>query len=773
MDIWRWVWGRDEALREEGHNELADYIYSISNHTVNDRFDLVDQVYHAAIPLCRALDDKWLEVYFRHWRLQAHVLKNYDAKGNLHEAISLLDFAHQDDTKECPQRICVVQDLASCYGIKDGPGFAEERISVCKETLAQIDGSWPCYECVSSELLDALIDAKKYEQASEEIKAVDAEVSKFQKRADDELILTKTRLLLATAKYEAAWGQIKDAKNPEGGEGFVRHVALLKTLTLCHLGRWDEAQETVPRFDEIVLAGTYYSDWTEIQILLEGQGLIENTADLRYKFHSLADKLIIKDAMRVAFDVCRRLVALCIDANETLRAEFVVKTMRSIVGELNRDLGASENLKEVERLVADMAAPGIFELPDTVDALLDHKFETQTQAFAAFAKALQKWPDEGRLYARKSDLFQSHFQIDAAYDFLKEAYKMHRGSGALESRYGSAFLAKHGFEAYEDEFPMDQLEGLSKEAIWNRGFKYVTQYKTSEPIKTLEYLRVVERYWPEDVWLLGQIARQNIVIKDYDAAIEYRRKQIAVEPDNNNRKWDLLIAGTLAENSSLIIEMGKSLGMELDENGHYPDGHRDHMRIQWEMRDGGLEIYHARRIGPALARISSICRINDAHQLYGREVVFDPAPLNKLDQKDDEGYNCDIEGNYSLLYPPPLLTLKDPSYHTYTADGLHPGEAALKLLSEQMNAAGFIYREWSTDAYTLTWTDGDTQRTDPAIYVYILIQDGEEERLHQILSDFSAGLEHPLIWPELAKALKDEALRLEQGAISEKYGIED
>lgn len=772
MDIWRWVWGREESLRAEGHDELADYVDSIPTHTVNDQFDLVDQVYHAALPLCRALDDKWLEVYFRHWRLQAHVLKNYDAKGNLNEAISLLDFAHQEETKECPQRICAVQDLASCYGIKDGPGFAEERISVCKETLAQIDGSWPCYECVSSELLDALIDAKKYEQAAAEIKAVDAEISKFQKRADDELILTKTRLLLAMGKYEAAWGQIKDAKNPEGGEGFVRHVALLKTLTLCHLGRWDEAQETVPRFDDIVLAGTYYSDWTEIQILLEGRGLIENTADLRYKFHSLADRLIGKDALRVAFDVCQRLATLCIDANEKLRADFVVQTMRSIVGELNRDLGASENLKEVERLVADLTAPAIFELPDTVDALLDHKFATQTQAFAAFAKALQKWPEEGRLYARKSDLFQSHFQNDAAYDFLKEAYKKHRGSGALESRYGSAFLAKHGFEAYQDEFPIHQLEGLSKEAIWNRGFNYVTQYKSSEPIKTLEYLKVIERHWAEDVWLLGQIARQYIELKDYDAAIEYRRKQIAIEPDNNNHKWDLLIAGTLAENSSLTIEMAKSLGMELDENGHYPDGHRDNIRIQWEMRDGRLEIYHARRIGPALARISSICRVNDAHQLYGREVVFDPAPLNKLDQEDEDGYVCDVEGNYSLLYPPPLLTLKDPDYKTYTVDGLHPGKDALRGLSEQVTSAGFIYHEWSTDAYTLTWTDGDTQRTGPAIYIYLLIQNGEEERLHEILAGSNLSLDHPLVWTELTDELKDDALRLEQDAIMKKYNIE-
>ena len=83
MDIWKWVHGRRDDLSENGHDELVDYIDRISTYAVNDEFDKMDQIYHAAIPLCKALDDKWLEVYFRHWRLQGHVLKNYDAKGCL------------------------------------------------------------------------------------------------------------------------------------------------------------------------------------------------------------------------------------------------------------------------------------------------------------------------------------------------------------------------------------------------------------------------------------------------------------------------------------------------------------------------------------------------------------------------------------------------------------------------------------------------------------------------------------------------------------------
>lgn len=772
MDIWRWVHGREEALREDGHHELAKHIYDISNHTVNDKFDLVDQVYHAALPMCQTLDDKWLEVYFRHWRLQAHVLKNYDAKGHLSEAISLLEFSHGDETKECPQRICSVQDLASCYGIKDGPGFAEERISVCKETLAQIDGSWPCYQCVGSELLDALIDKNDFEQAEVELDLINKEISKFQGKADDDLVLTRTRMFLGKRQPKMAWEIIKDAKNPEGGAGFVRHVELLKALTLCYLERWDEAHQTCLSYEDIVLAATYYSDWTKVQLLLVRQGIVENNRDLRYKFHNLAETLIRKDATRVAFEVCERLIELCVTSGEKRRADQVIQTMTSLIDGLNRDLGASETLKELRRSVSNLELAEVVVSFDTVEALLDHTFETETEEFSAISSALMKWSDDGRLYARKSDLFQSHFQDRDAYEFIEAAYQKYRGSAALESRYGEAFLVKYGFEAYQKEFPIEDLEGLSNGAIWNRGFKYFTHYEANNPQKALDVLKVIEEYWSEDVYLLGRIAGQHIELKDYDSAISYRRKQIALAPDDNNHKWDLLIAGTLSQDVSLIQEMATFLKIEVDADGLFPTKNRPRIRLQWTMQNGLIEIYHAVRLGPALARITSICPIADDHQFYGREVVFDPTPLNKLDQEDDEGYACDVEGNYSLLYPSPLLTLKDPAYKTYTVDGIHPGQDALQALSKKIEAAGFIFRVWSTNAYELTWTENKTERTDPAVYIYILISDGEEGTLNGLLDAFNQGLEHPLVWVELANHLGDGELRRKQASIIEKYGIE-
>jgi len=773
MDIWQWVHDRQDTLYDSGHDELANYIDQISNHAVNDKFDLVDQVYHAAMPLCRAMEDKWLEIYFRHWRLQAHVLKNYDAKGLLPEAIALLDFSHAEETKDCPQRICAVQDLAACYGIKDGPGFAEERVAVCRETLAQIDGSWPCYECVSGELVDALMDAKKYKLAEEEVEKTNSEIAKYRENKESELILTQTRLYLEKGNAKKAWDLIKNATNPLAGEGFEREQKLLKTLTLCHLGQWEDALKIVPKFEDALIAATYYKDWTRIQKLLLGRGLVQNDRELRYNFHLLADKLVSKQAMRDAFIIYSDLIDLCVLSQEAFRAEFVIQQMKLLVPEFNRDLGAKRALADFILQAENIAPLENHQSFETVEDLLEHKFQNETLETKVIEEALEKWPEDVRLAARRSELLQGCFQYDKAFDILSIFYRNHKGSSLLESKYGSAYLAKHGFEKFQSEFPMEKLEGLSKGAIWNRGFKYVNHFEKEHPEKAMEHLKTIEQYWEDDVWLLGKIAYLYVRLKNYDEAITYRRKQRKLEPENNNHDWDLLIAATLKQDNALVCEMAKKLEIDVNSDGQYPVDQQSRLRLQWKETDGTIEEKRALRLAPAIARITFVSRMEDKEQIYGREVVFDPAPLNRLDQKDDEGYACDVDGNYTLLYPLPLDTLHDPKYKTYAVDGLHPGKEALETLTKKIAAKNFIYQQRSTKDYRITWEEGDTSRDDLGVYIYILIKDGEQSELNAILSDFNRDLTHPMVWPELANDLKDKTLLEQQTVIIEKYNIHD
>src|SRR5690606_16106250 len=87
----------------------------------------------------------------------------HEVKDCLSEAVQLLEFANRPDTRDCPQSVCVTQDLACTYGDIDGPGYADERLAVAGETLARIDPTWPCFDCISGEYAAALSDQGRIE----------------------------------------------------------------------------------------------------------------------------------------------------------------------------------------------------------------------------------------------------------------------------------------------------------------------------------------------------------------------------------------------------------------------------------------------------------------------------------------------------------------------------------------------------------------------------------------------------------------------------------
>ena len=88
-----------------------------------------------------------------------------EARDRLPEAVSLLEFAHRDANRACPQSVCTTQDLAVTYGLIDGKGYQQQRLNVAAETLERIDPSWPCFTCISSEYADALLADGRHEEA--------------------------------------------------------------------------------------------------------------------------------------------------------------------------------------------------------------------------------------------------------------------------------------------------------------------------------------------------------------------------------------------------------------------------------------------------------------------------------------------------------------------------------------------------------------------------------------------------------------------------------
>ena len=151
MDIWNWVEKLQGDLRQAGQAQNAHLLNRLADEVSELQIDRVDALLPEARALGKALDNPWVDVYVGHWALRNRVGNRVEGESALGEAVALFERAHREDTLECPQSICVTQDLAACYGNIDGPGWVPERIEVCDETLGRIDPSWACFQCLSCE----------------------------------------------------------------------------------------------------------------------------------------------------------------------------------------------------------------------------------------------------------------------------------------------------------------------------------------------------------------------------------------------------------------------------------------------------------------------------------------------------------------------------------------------------------------------------------------------------------------------------------------------
>ena len=83
MDIWRWLTEAQRGLMRRGHVRLARALDELPSLVVDEEHDAVDALVAEALPLARAADNPWLEVFVRHWALQSRVLHRYEAREHI------------------------------------------------------------------------------------------------------------------------------------------------------------------------------------------------------------------------------------------------------------------------------------------------------------------------------------------------------------------------------------------------------------------------------------------------------------------------------------------------------------------------------------------------------------------------------------------------------------------------------------------------------------------------------------------------------------------
>ena len=764
MNIWEWVWDVEHDLREKGNERLAEIMDMISTWTCADEHDKVDQVYPEALALAKKESNRWIEVFIRHWYLQSQVLHRHNVKGMVREAVELLEITSQEDAKDCPQSVCAVQDLANTYAQKDGPSYVEERINVSEETLARINPTWPCFECIGDEYIAALVDAGRLDEALEDIERKRQQLLKASGyESETAFNLIETRILILQKKYEEAEKVIRNAENPGGGESFQRYKRAMTALALAYQGRFEEAKEFVLPFKEVLKAHSHFSDWAEYMHIVAFNDPQLNDDNLNYGFNVLVDKFIENGVQRDTLELLEWQAELAFVREDLFTIERVLEKAKLIIDELRKDFGASDWYKatkeKLEEARAEIDSSFSFEEDIELDSLsltqlsiLNSQNEENVNVLIWF---LDKLDDNGF--------------TDVAYSKASQAIENGLLIAPLISRYGGYLLSLNHIQEFDRFFSEERVSKFDESQKIYAYWIMSSRYMESDVDKAIELLKAIVDINPTLENILKKLATLLAESGDYKQAISYWTQLINLaEEENSHYHWDRLISATMLEDWESVRESSEVLDIELESKQGPVVENFGQIRIQVIDSEGGKVNLLATRTGPVSAKIYGMRELEE-EQFFGDEIVFEPIPLNQMDSKDDDGNDCDSEGYYTYLYPIFKTKNKSDSF-IFDFDGIYPGDELWSKVLEVFSSNDCVLSVRSTQEYQAF--DIETDQYHDAVYCFA--GTGAETNLDKLNKDLFKlikDFEYPFVWGNLANKVGDVALLELQVKHEERFGL--
>lgn len=353
MNVWNWVWDKQNELNAAGHERLAEFIERISSDTCDNKHEAVDNYADEAIQMAKDAREPWVELFLRHWRLQSTVLHRQMPKQMVREAVSLIEFSHRPENADCPQGVCAVQDLTACYRAYDGPGYYKERMDACKETLDKITPRWSCFGCISAEYIYALYDNGDYAEALKKLEWVDNKMElSGRSNFDPELDLIRALIFIRLSKFEQAERTLKRFSSTS--KVFKLHARVYEALSSAVQQNCNKALQQLPAANDIQVKSDVHTYWVEvIWLCAHANSDLFTTEHLQQCAGFLAhaeDRGAYRQALTMGAMVARLAI---LAGNDASTAGNALDTMKRVQNKLKEDLGASELIsdisKEVER----------------------------------------------------------------------------------------------------------------------------------------------------------------------------------------------------------------------------------------------------------------------------------------------------------------------------------------------------------------------------------------------------------------------------------------
>ncbi len=340
--VWTWLYNFFDDLYDGGHHDIAEKLDSFSSLAYQKDQQAVEAIYPELVAFAKGQENKWLQVYIRHWRLQAYVNTNHDPRQLVPEVLDLLSLTAEDDVKNCPQSTCVIDDITDIYAAIDAKGFAQERHDMLVETLDGLSKQVECYQCMTMSLVDALVDLDRpeeaiavYEQGSKDAPDLFVESHFYRYLAP-----MVAKAMIEAGRYQKA-SELLEKCRPNGQDS-IAEVICLKTR-VANLQKDPEKAETI--FEEIL-------SYEPVDIITEQFVLaarsFEKLNDPK-RVLSLSRKLAERCASigrtREAFDAASLTFDLSKQQNDADGCTAALEIMENMIGELNRPLGADKTLE--------------------------------------------------------------------------------------------------------------------------------------------------------------------------------------------------------------------------------------------------------------------------------------------------------------------------------------------------------------------------------------------------------------------------------------------
>lgn len=756
MNIWAWVNELERDLRDNGNERLAHLIDSISGIALRGTAEEVSAVLPEALAGAREIGNPWLEVYFRHWAMQGRVSVGNEGDSALKDAVALFEFAHRQETENCPQSICVTQDLCLSFGNVDGPGWSDARIEVAEETLARINPSWPCYSCILIQVGEALIDGDRANEACVRLQQGFDALRATGSRLRNVDLTTLARALLAAGQVKEALRELDAASKLYGDADDNAHIAILRADCHARLGKAEVAWEGLPSWEPLRTCRKV--SWVRVALPLLAKFPEHNTAELGQRISQLLAELSGKGAHRDVITISDAQIRLALGRHARTSAKYALAIARDHLPNLKAPLGADLLLEELEQRVAAMP---VAELPVPATELAQYVAENSQgigidQLLDWLQQAREECPDDAELAAATARFSVTAGMADAA-EILLWRY--------LEERPAVSPVAHQ----------------LLKQLLESRRFSEIDRFsellRGSDPAYAewaLARRAHVLKRWPElkrhvarlmeldpDAWVgKNMLAEAALAEKDFSSLVRLR-EELAEHDPCAGRYWDLLIAASLAQDWPLVRAMAPLLDMKLSPGEGVVEENWESVLIRF-FDDNKWATMVAQRTGPVTARVIS-CSATGRAQHIGDWLVFNPVLVEPMPEDKEEREN--FWATFDALH-----VLEHGNFGpSWLVDGVAPDAEAWQKLTFALQARGLQWWVNSADDYTVRDPVNEEQKLPGKYWLVAAPAAVSAAELDQLLQELTVSLPHPLCWLRLAEEAGGDFARHEE--ISERYEL--